>query len=373
MLDGIKFKKVNNSINLYEANILIVDDEPVFNQYLEKILRSQGYQYIQSVTDSRQVIGLCQKQDFDAILLDIRMPFLDGYALLNLLQQQFEGDYLPVLVLTASLDRETRLNSLQGGAKDFITKPIDPLEVLTRMKNLLEIRLMHNQIRDHNKILEEKVKHRKQELYATRLEVIRRLGLAGEYRANDTSCHIIRMSKFAYWLAKAYGLSESEAEMILHASPMHDIGNLGIPDEILLKPRKLQPNEWDIVKRHVEIGGEILSNSTSSLMTMGKQIVLHHHEKWDGTGYPFGLRGTEISIEGRICALADVFDVLTSKRSYKEAWSVENTIAYIEEQSGKHFDPDLAPLVRQLLPQFMQIKAQYQEPCLRGQQAVNIS
>jgi putative two-component system response regulator len=250
---------------------------------------------------------------------------------------------------------------LECGAKDFISKPFDHLETLTRIYNLLEVRLMHKQVRDQNVVLERQVKQRTQELYNTRQEVIRRLGLAAEYRDNETGNHIIRMSKSAYLLALAFGLSEQHADMILNAAPMHDIGKIGIPDKVLLKPARLDTEEWKVMQTHVAIGGGILSGDNSELMITARRIALHHHEKWDGSGYPAGLQGEEISIEGRICAVVDVFDALLSHRPYKKAWGLEQVLGYIDTEAGKHFDPDLTPLMRQILPEIKHVLKEFSD------------
>ncbi|NOQ15509.1 MAG: response regulator [Methyloprofundus sp.] len=346
---------------ILQANILIVDDEPANVKLLQKTLQRKGYQNIQATTDSREVERLCRQTEFDAILLDIRMPHIDGYGIMEMLGKLYVNDYMPVLVLTAQTDRETRLRALECGAKDFLTKPFDQLEALTRIYNLLEVRLMHKQVRNQNIILEEKVKQRTEELYETRREVINRLGLAAEYRDNETGNHIIRMSRYAQLLALEYGLAEEQAEMILNAAPMHDIGKIGIPDNILLKPGKLDPDEWAIMQTHVTIGARILSGHQSELMEVARMIALHHHEKWDGNGYPEGLKGTGISIEGRICAVVDVFDALLSERPYKKPWTIEKALNLIEEEAGKHFDPQLAPLMRKILPDILKIKEKYSD------------
>jgi len=346
---------------IFQAKILIIDDELANVKLLQKILEKKGYQNVQGITDPREVEVLCHKTEFDAFLLDIRMPHIDGYGVMALLSHFFVNDYMPVLVLTAQTDRETRLKALESGAKDFLTKPFDQLEALTRIYNLLEVRLMHKKIRDQNKTLEEKVEARTKELYETRMEVINRLGLAAEYRDNETGNHIIRMSRYAQLLALEYGLSSEQAEIILNASPMHDIGKIGIPDRILLKPGKLDQEEWETMQTHVAIGAEILSGHQSGLMEAAKRIALHHHEWWDGSGYPNGLQGEEISIEGRICAIADVFDALLSERPYKKPWSVEKALTLIDEEAGKHFDPDIAPLIRKILPEALKIMAEFSD------------
>jgi len=346
---------------IFQANILIIDDEPVNVTLLQKILARKGYSNVQGTSDPREVENLCEQTEFDAFLLDIRMPHIDGYGIMAILNKRFADDYMPVLVLTAQTDRETRLKALESGAKDFLTKPFDQLEALTRIHNLLEVRLMHKRVKQQNSLLEETVKQRTKELYNTRHEVINRLGLAAEYRDNETGNHIIRMSQFSHRLALEYGLSKEHAETILNAAPMHDIGKIGIPDSVLLKPGKLDQDEWKIMKSHVAIGAEILSGHQSELMEAASLIALHHHEKWDGSGYPNNLKGDEISIEGRICAIADVFDALLSERPYKKPWTVEKTLALIEEEAGTHFDPTLAPLVRKILPELLTIREKYSD------------
>ena len=347
------------SEQIYQANILIVDDEPANVKLLERILLRKGYQNVYATSDPRDVEGLCEKVEFDAFLLDIRMPELDGFQVMELLGKYYVNDYLPVLVFTAQIDRETRLKALECGAKDFLTKPFDQVEALTRINNLLEVRLMHKQIKQQNIILESEVKKRTKELYDTRQQVIQRLGLAAEYRDNETGNHIIRMSKYSKLLALAYGLPEKQADLILNASPMHDIGKIGIPDNVLLKPGKLNADEWKTMQSHVVIGGDLLAGDDSELMVIARQIALHHHEKWDGNGYPEGLKGEGISIEGRICAIADVFDALLSERPYKKPWTVEKALELIESEAGKQFDPDLAPLMRQILPEVQVIMKKY--------------
>ncbi len=357
VLDKEKCVTINEEI--YQSNILIVDDEPANVVLLKKLLQRKGYLNIQTTCFPVEVESLCDKTEFDALLLDIRMPEIDGFELMAILKQRYNDYYLPILVLSAQIDYETRIKALESGAKDFLTKPFDHLEVLTRIYNLLEVRLMHKRVKMQNQLLEEKVKQRTQELYQTRQAVIRRLGLAAEYRDNETGNHIIRMSKYSQLLARVYGLSERQAELILNASPMHDIGKIGIPDSVLLKPGKLDAEQWKIMQTHVTIGGEILSGDDSQLMLTARRIALHHHEKWDGSGYPEALKEEQISIEGRICAIADVFDALISERPYKKSWSVEKALNLIESEAGKHFDPNIVPLMRKILPEVQLIMKDY--------------
>jgi putative two-component system response regulator len=272
-----------------------------------------------------------------------------------------ENDYLPILVLTAELTSETRSKSLSCGAKDFLTKPFDRLEVLQRINNIIEVRLLHKQVIQQNKELEQRVRERTKELEESRLDIVRRLGLAAEYKDNDTGNHILRMSLFSQLLAKAYGFDDERANMLLHAASMHDVGKIGIPDKILLKPGRLEPDEWKVMQTHVDIGVEILSGNDSPLIVMARMVAETHHERWDGNGYPNNLVGEAIPIEGRICALCDVFDALTSKRPYKKEWSVKEALSYINEQSGSHFDPKLVTLFHSILEQILDLRSKYSD------------
>ncbi len=356
-------------MEITSASILIVDDEQVNVLLLQRLLEKGGYSRLTMTTDPREAIDLYHNNDFDLVLLDINMPHIDGFGVMEQINSTDEDGYMPVLVLTALADRDTRIRALEAGAKDYLTKPFDNVEFLNRVHNMLEVRLLHTQVRRQKDILEEKVRERTQELIEkadelqeTRLEVIRRLGRAAEYRDNETGLHIIRMSKYSQLLGRAAGMSENEAEVLLNASPMHDIGKIGIPDSILLKPGKLDAGEWEIMKTHTSIGAEILSGHPSELMDMAKLIALTHHEKWDGSGYPEGIKGEDIPLTGRVVALADVFDALTSERPYKKAWSVEDALAEIDRISGAHFDPNLTHLFREILPDVLMIKEQYAEP-----------
>ncbi|CCQ74907.1 HD domain-containing phosphohydrolase [Magnetospira sp. QH-2] len=350
------------ALDLTTARILIVDDNPVNVALLEEILEDEGYSNIQTSTDSPVGLNMFEQERHDLVLLDIRMPDLDGHEFMASMRELLGGDYLPVIVLTAQIDVETKHRALEAGARDFLTKPFDRVEVLHRIRNMLEVRLLYKERQRQNEHLEDMVRQRTRELEATRLEIIRRLGRAGEYRDNETGMHVIRMSKSCQVLALAAGLGEETAEMILQASPMHDVGKIGIPDNILLKPGKLEGEEWEIMKTHAEIGGSILGEHDSPIMSLASSIALCHHEKWDGTGYPNGLKGEEIPIEGRIAAVADVFDALTSERPYKKGWSVADALNFINEQSGKQFDPKLVVLFNENLDAILEIREQYADP-----------
>ena len=358
------------------SKILIVDDKQQNVSLLETMLEGEGYTDILGITDSRNVVDIYQSYEPDIVLLDLNMPNVDGFKVMEQLMTLEQDSYTPVLVLTALQEEQIRLKALKSGAKDFLSKPFNQTEVLSRIKNILEVRLLHKKVKEqneqikvqniqleqHNIILEMKVRERTRELQDTRLEIIRRLGLAAEYRDNETGYHIIRMSKMSQVLAKAIGMTEDEPDIILHSSPMHDIGKIGIPDSVLLKPGKLEPDEWQIMKTHTSIGEKLLAGHPSILLEKAKEIAVSHHEKWDGSGYPFGLRGTDIPLSGRICALADVFDALTSIRPYKKAWMVDAAVAEINKGKGFHFDPNLVEAFEARLEEFIKIKNQFKEP-----------
>ncbi|NIQ03625.1 MAG: HD domain-containing protein [Nitrospinaceae bacterium] len=262
-------------------------------------------------------------------------------------------------MLTAQREHPTRLRALESGAKDFLTKPFEMMEALTRVRNMLEVRLLHNQVREHNKSLETKVQERTQELEETRMEIIHRLGRAAEYRDNNTGMHVIRMSHYCYHLAREAGMSEEESHLLLQASPMHDVGKIGVPDQILMKTGELTEEEWEIMKLHPIIGAEILSGSKSQLLQMAETICMTHQERWNGSGYPLGLEGEEIPLVGRIVALCDVFDALTTQRHYKAAFTPEEAMRMIEDAKGIDFDPELVEAFQRILPQILEIREEF--------------
>ncbi len=340
--------------------LLLVDDDQLDLILLERTLREAGYQHLVTVRDPREVLDLHREASFDLILLDLDMPYMSGYQVIN--QLTALKDPPPVLVLTAHRDQESRRKALRGGAKDYVTKPFDKVELLARVRNLVESRLLHKQLCLQKERLEERVQERTRELWETRLQVVRRLGMAAEYRDNDTGMHIQRMSRMSALLGKAIGLPEEQVDLLLNASPMHDIGKIGIPDAILLKPGKLTATEWEIMKTHTLIGANLLAGDSSDLMKMACQIALTHHERWDGTGYPQGLAGENIPLAGRIVAIADVLDALISRRPYKEPWPLEKALAFIQGEAGKHFDPALVERFQTLRPQVAAILQQFQDP-----------
>ena len=342
--------------------ILIIDDEPANLKLLDRMLGSQGYRNLVLVEDPREALAHYRASHPDLILLDINMPHLDGYQVMAQLQALNDPLLPPIVILTAQHGKDAMLRALAAGARDFITKPFDRNELLMRVRNLLDAQLAHRMLHDQKAVLEEMVRVRTEELHRTRLQIVQRLGMAAEYRDEETGNHILRMSHSCALLARAIGWSEAECDLILNASPMHDIGKIGIPDAILLKPGKLEPHEWAIMKSHATIGGKLLEGDDSDLLRMAREIALTHHEKWDGSGYPTGLAGEAIPMAGRIAALADVFDALTSVRPYKKAWPIEDAVTFLKNNSGRHFDPALVEVFLRQLPGVLAIRDRFAEP-----------
>lgn len=338
------------------ARILIVDDIQANLDLLEAIVESEGYTSVTTLSDSRESVKLYQTLDPHLVILDINMPHLDGFQVMELLQEIEKDAYIPVMVVTAYQDDQTRKKALACGAQDFLSKPFDHLEVKTRIRNMLRIRLLHNQTRNQNIILDQKVKLRTRQLEKTKLDIIHKLGQAAEYRDTETGAHIIRMSRMSGLLGRLSGMSENEVDLLLKASPMHDVGKIGIPDSVLLKPGKLTAEEWRIMTGHTLIGGKLLEDRDDDLMILARDIALTHHEKWDGTGYPESLKREDIPFCGRIAGLVDVFDALTSRRPYKEPYPVEKSLEIISRGRGSHFDPDLVDLFLEHIDAFVQIK-----------------
>jgi putative two-component system response regulator len=343
-----------------KGRILVVDDTESHILLLRKILKGAGYQSVATTTNSEEAASLYQEFQPDLVVLDLHMRPIDGFQLLDQLKA-IEGpdSYVPALMMTALNDPDVLLRALERGARDFLNKPFDRVEALTRIRNMIEVRLLHKRLREHNRTLEQTVQARTREIRETRLEVIRRLGRAAEYRDNETGLHIVRMSVTAAALGRALGLTAPECDLILHAAPMHDIGKIGIPDRILLKPGPLDADEWVIMKRHPAIGAELLSGSTSELMQMAEMIAHCHHEKWDGSGYPRGIAGEAIPLAARIVAVCDVFDALLSKRPYKVAWTVEAALAELERRAGSHLDPQAVARFKEILDEVLEIHARY--------------
>ncbi len=352
---------MDTHLSYQQAKILIVDDEELIVTLLEDTLITAGYPQVRTTTDPRHAIAVYNDWQPDLVLLDLHMNDLDGFEVIAALSN-IEQDYLPILVLTADATQEARQKALKMGAKDFLHKPFEPIETLARIRNIIEVRLLHKALKQQNSALEARVHVRTQELHETRLEIVRRLGRAVEYRDNETGLHVIRMSHYAALLGRAHGMSSTECDMLLHACPMHDIGKIGIPDRILLKPSPLNPEEWRMMQTHTTIGAELLAGHDSGLMQMAYDTALTHHERWDGNGYPHRLAGPTIPLVGRITAICDVFDALTSERPYKIAWPIKDAVAELQKQRGTQFDPTLVDQFCGILSDILAIHEQYSEP-----------
>lgn len=335
-----------------EATILIVDDTPENIDLLAEIL-SPGY-LVRAASGGEGALRIAESRQPDLILLDIMMPGMDGYEVCRRLKSNPVTCRIPVIFITTMNSMEDERKGLQLGAVDYITKPFSPAIVETRIQT-------HLALYHQKQALEEAVRMRTAELNHTRLEIIRRLGRAAEFKDNDTGLHVIRMSHYAQLIAQTMGLANETTELIYQASPMHDIGKIGIPDLILTKPGQLNPEEWVQMKRHPQIGAEIIGEHSSELLTMARIIALSHHEKWDGTGYPHGLKKQEIPLAGRIVAVADVFDALTNQRPYKPAWPAREAITAIQEEAGQHFDPEIVAAFTQAIPQIVAVSHTYSE------------
>ena len=318
--------------------LLLVDDEPTNLQVLRQVLQAD-YRLV-FATDGERAVQLAREQRPDLILLDIMMPRMDGYAVCRALKADATTAAIPVIFVTALSDSQDETGGFDAGAVDYITKPVSPSVVRARVRTHLSLVRMD-------------------ELRETRLQIVLRLGRAGEYKDNETGMHVIRMSHFARLLALAAGCDDAWAEELLSAAPMHDVGKIGIPDAVLLKPGPLDMKEWEIMRRHPLIGAEIIGEHPWSVLQLAREIALAHHEKWDGSGYPYGLVGQAIPFSARIVAIADVFDALTTRRPYKEPWPVQEAMDYIQAQSGRHFDPQLTALFPALQPQLLEIRAQW--------------
>jgi putative two-component system response regulator len=322
------------------ARILVIDDEEANIRFLERILGPAGYTNLEFTTDSRQALMLYRAFRPDLVLLDLRMPHFDG---LEVMEQFREGDpggaHVPVLVLTSDISPEAKQQALSNGAKDFLIKPLSPTEVRLRIRNLLETRLLHLQLQNQNERLEERVRDRTEELEEARVEILERLARAAEFRDDNTGRHTQRVGHLSALLATALDLPPDDVQTLRRAAPLHDVGKIGIPDAVLLKEGRLTGPEFRLMKTHTTMGARILSGSRVPLLQLGEVIALTHHERWDGKGYPHGLRGDEIPLTGQIVAVADVFDSLTHERLYKRKWSFEETLAHLETEAGLQFAP----------------------------------
>jgi putative two-component system response regulator len=338
-----------DATEILNARILIVDDLEANVRLLEGILRVAGYAAVESTTDPAQVRELHRRNRYGLILLDLQMPGMDGFQVMDALTELEADGYLPVLVITAQPDH--KLRALKAGAKDFISKPFELPEVLARVRNMLEVRLLHKKLHAQNDVLEQRVRDRTAELLESHLETIYTMSRAVEHKDEDTGAHVQRISYYSRDLARILGEDEEFVDRIFVASPMHDIGKIGIPDHILLKPGALTPDERTIMNGHAVMGAEILGSSKSPYLAMAAEIALNHHERWDGSGYPYGKRGEEIPLAARIMNICDIYDSLRSVRPYKSAFDHATAVDIIgrgdRRTRPEHFDPVIHAAFRQ--------------------------
>lgn len=331
--------------------VLVVDDTPFNIDVLRGVL-SSAYT-LKVATNGEKALALANSHPQpELVLLDVMMPGMDGYEVCRRLKQQENTRNIPVVFVTSMSEVEDERKGFESGGVDYITKPVSPPLVQARVAT-------HLRLYAHERHLTELVKARTLELEQTRLEIIRRLGRAAEFKDDETGQHVIRMSHYTRILAEAAGMAALDVDVLFNAAPMHDIGKIGIPEAILLKPGKLDDAEWMVMKKHPAIGAGIIGRHQHPLLETARIVALTHHEKWDGNGYPRGLSGEQIPLTGRIVAIADVFDALTSERPYKKAWPVEEAVVFLQQQAGSHFDPRLVDLFINALPEVLKVRAMY--------------
>ena len=346
--------------------ILIADDEVRNLRLMEALLLPMGYD-VRMAANGKEAIEKALETPPDVILMDIMMPVMSGLEAVRILKQDEETRIIPVVMVTALREVDDRVKALEAGADDFLAKPVDKIELRTRVQTLVKVKAYNDSLRDYQKKLEAEVARKTIQLQRTldalqvaSLDSIHRLSRAAEYKDEDTGTHIERMSRYSQAVARKMGLDPKTVERILFAAPMHDVGKIGIPDKILLKPGKLDPDEWEIMKQHTTIGARILGGSRTGFIKLAEVIAMTHHERWDGTGYPGGLKGVRIPLAGRITAIADVFDAMTSRRPYKEPFPAEKSFAIIRESRGTQFDPGVVDAFFAVQDEILAIKEEHQ-------------
>ncbi|APZ91683.1 HD domain-containing phosphohydrolase [Fuerstiella marisgermanici] len=354
--ESVALRHVNKN-----AKIMIVDDEPLNIMTFRQHLKQDGYHNFVTTERATEALVMIRQEQPDVLLLDIQMPEINGLDILRVMGLDPVSQHIPVLILTAETDPRVRKKALDLGASDFLSKPIDPSELLPRVRNAIILKKHYDMVANEAARLEQQVERRTRQLEATRQQLILSLARAAEHRDNDTGNHVIRVGRYTAIIASAMGYPERKLSMLEQAAQLHDVGKIGIPDSILFKPGKLDHDQYELMKHHCAIGKQIIEPiserdwevlkthtrkgesllhvRSSPLLMLAARIAQTHHEKWDGSGYPLGLQGDDIPLEGRIVAVADVFDALSSARPYKKAFSREKCFAILEEGRGKHFDP----------------------------------
>ena len=343
--------------------IAIVDDTPLNLTLIQALVRklTPPDTEILSFTSPLEGLQWCGDHEPDLIIVDYMMPDLNGIEFIETVRKLYPADTVPILMVTAAHEKEVRYESLSAGANDFLTKPIDRHEFDPRVRTMLALRASHQRLRNWNDDLREAVIRKTADIVAREQETIARLARAAEFRDPETGAHIVRMAHYSQLIARHLGLDAEQCDRILSAAPMHDIGKVGTPDHILLKPGRLTEDELVIMRQHPRIGHDILKGSSSPMIQMAAQIALTHHEKFDGSGYPDGTAGEAIPLVGRIVAVADVFDALTSPRPYKEAWDLDRAIDFIRDGRGAHFDPACVDAFLALMPEVLLIRERFKD------------
>ena len=351
--------------------VLIVDDTEVNLVLLAALIHKMPE--VDAISFSQPEEGLCwaQANDPDLVLVDYMMPALDGIEFICRLRATPGKADLPILMITANDQKSVCYRALAVGATDFLSKPIDQFEFMARVKNMLALSASQKKLADRSEWLRQEVSKATQEIMAREQETVFRLSKAAEYRDPETGAHILRMAHYSKLIAKGLGMSEQEQALLLEAAPMHDIGKVGISDHILLKPERLNLQEFEQMKMHALYGYDILKGSTSNVLRAGAGIARGHHERFDGTGYPDGLKGQEIPVFCRIMAVADVFDALTSDRSYKKAWTLERASSYLRENTGTHFDPACVDAFFAQWGEVLEVHSRFQDDAGQNMAATN--
>jgi len=350
-----------------KPRILAVDDEEQNRRLMRALLGAIGYE-VDTAANGAEALEKVAACPPDIVLLDAVMPTMNGLETARKLKATEETRIIPIIMVTGLREIEDKVNAFEAGVDDFLTKPFEKVELQARIASLLKVKAYNEQALRHRIELKEEVDRRTRQLQealvklrSSSLETIYRLSRAAEFRDEDTGVHLKRMSHYSAAVARRMGLADRTVEAILYASPMHDMGKIGIPDQILLKPGRLEPREMEIMRMHTSIGGQILHGSTEDFLKLGEVIALTHHEKWDGTGYPRGIVGSHIPLAGAITAIADVFDALTTKRPYKAPFPSEKAFAIIREGREKHFHPEVTDAFFAITDEILSIQSQYQE------------
>ena len=348
-----------------KPRVLAVDDEDRNLRLMEAMLLPLDYE-VALCRNGEEALEEVRKNPPDVVLLDIMMPGINGFEVARRLKTDEVTRLIPIVMVTSLKDVEDRVRGLEAGADDFLTKPVDKMELKARVASSLKVKAYNDYMVNYQKKLESEIAARTAQLrlaYArvqnASLDTIHRLSKAAEYKDEHTGDHIQRMSRYCVAIARQMGLSQKVLDSILYAAPMHDIGKIGIPDRILLKPRRLKPDEWTIMKRHTTIGAQILQGSDVGFIRLAEVIALTHHERWDGNGYPKGIAGNKIPLVGRITSVADVFDALTSRRPYKEPISVDESCSIIVEGRGIRFDPAVVDAFFSAMDEVLAVKDQF--------------